>query len=114
MSGVDHAYADCLDRIFESFFESRPARAGRHDRETRDPRIILDIARAEGLLPAPGRTLRITGSKGKGTVARLAAAWLGAQPAPGLGRIGLFVSPNEVEQRDRIRIDGEPDRKSVV
>jgi dihydrofolate synthase/folylpolyglutamate synthase len=108
MSGVDHAYADCLDRIFESFFESRPARAGRHDRETRDPRIILDIARAEGLLPAPGRTLRITGSKGKGTVARLAAAWLGAQPAPGLGRIGLFVSPNEVEQRDRIRIDGEP------
>ncbi|MEO3435060.1 hypothetical protein [Inquilinus sp. CAU 1745] len=98
-------YQSCLDAIFESFLGSRPARLGRHDRDIRDPRAILDIAARHDLLSPPERTVKITGSKGKGTTARLAASWLGAQ---GVGPVGLFISPNEIDQADRIRIDGEP------
>ncbi|HET8727279.1 MAG TPA: hypothetical protein VFO41_07185 [Alphaproteobacteria bacterium] len=106
LPGIDAAYSACLDRIFEDFLAKRAERSGRHDREVRAPEIALGIARAHGLLPSPGSTLAVTGSKGKGTVARLAAAYLAAQP--GLGRIGLFVSPQEIDQVDRIRIDGRP------
>lgn len=56
--------------------------------------------------PPPDRCIRVTGSKGKGTTARLCAERLTAT-RPG-ERIGLFVSPEEFEARDRIRIDGEP------
>lgn len=98
-------YQACLDAIFESFLGSRPARLGRHDRDIRDPGPILDIAARHDLLPPPERTVKITGSKGKGTAARLTASWLGAQEA---GPVGLFISPNEIDQADRIRLDGQP------
>lgn len=110
MGDRDDAYSRCLDRIFEDFLARRPLRLGRHDRELRTPGLVLDIARERGLLPPPARVLKITGSKGKGTVARLAAARLAAAArleADG-GPVGLFVSPNELDQADRIRIDGTP------
>lgn len=99
------AYQACLDAIFVDFLGKRERRAGRHDRESRDPSLILDLARQLDLLPDRRRVIRVTGSKGKGTTARLAAAWLQRQP---VGPVGLFVSPNELDQEDRIRLDGVP------
>jgi len=93
-----------LDEIYRSWLHVQPRVKGRLDRDTRHPGIVADLARELGLLPDPVRMLKITGSKGKGTTARFAADLI-AQARPG-ERVALFVSPHEVEQRDRIRLDG--------
>ncbi len=94
-----------LDEIYRSWLRVQPRVKGKWDRETRNPEIITGIARELGLLPDPARVLKVTGSKGKGTTARFAAD-LVAQAKPG-ARVALFVSPHEVEQRDRIRLAGQ-------
>lgn len=48
--------------------------------------------------------LHLTGSKGKGSTAAMAASVLAATGA----RTGLFTSPHLVSYRERIRVDGEP------
>lgn len=93
-----------LDEIYRSWIRVQPRVKGRLDRDTRHPEIVAGLARDLGLLPDPARVLKVTGSKGKGTTARFAADLL-AQARPGT-RVALFVSPHEVEQRDRIRLDG--------
>ncbi|MGB0683012.1 MAG: hypothetical protein ACPGOV_09905 [Magnetovibrionaceae bacterium] len=91
-----------LDGIYRSYLRVKPLVEGRPDSEARNPAIILDIARLLGLLPAPERILKITGSKGKGTTARMAARLLDRETA---GPVGLFVSPEEVRAPDRMRIN---------
>ena len=49
-------------------------------------------------------SIHITGSKGKGSVAALAAAALGAH---GLS-VGLFTSPHLAQYAERMRVDGRP------
>lgn len=93
-----------LDEIYRSWIRVQPRVKGRLDRDSRHPQIFIGLARDLGLLPDPARVLKITGSKGKGTTARFAADLI-AQARPG-ARVALFVSPHEVEQRDRIRLDG--------
>jgi len=93
-----------LDEIYRSWIRVQPRVKGRLDRDTRHPEIVIGIARDLGLLPDPARVLKVTGSKGKGTTARFAADLI-AQARPA-SRVALFVSPHEVEQRDRIRLNG--------
>ncbi len=71
---------------------------------TRQPWRALDIARQLDCCPDPARTVIVTGSKGKGTVARLVAATLRQAGH----HVGLVVTPEEIEHRDRIRIDNQP------
>lgn len=96
-------YQDALDEIYHWYMDVKPVVKGRFDRDVRDPQIIVGIARKLDLLPDPARTVRITGSKGKGTVSRtLANALIRLQPGP----VGLLVSPEEFEHTDRMQIDG--------
>lgn len=97
---------DALDEIYRSYVRVRPTVAARYDRDVRHPEIVHRIASKLDLRPPRERILKITGSKGKGTTARFAAD-LVAQAKPG-ARVALFVSPHEVEQTDRIRLNGEP------
>lgn len=114
-----------LNGIFSDYLAKRGSAAGGFDRDVRDPAIILNAAADRGLIPAGDRVITVTGSKGKGTVARAAAqALLGLtardadafgaprrhspDDGPGTGRVGLIVSPNEVTQTDRLRLDGVP------
>jgi dihydrofolate synthase / folylpolyglutamate synthase len=63
-------------------------------------RALLDeLGRPERGLPA----IHVTGSKGKGSVATMAAAILGAHGH----RTALFTSPHLASYRERARIDGE-------
>ncbi len=56
------------------------------------------------------RALHITGSKGKGSVAAMSAAVLGAA-----GRsVGLYTSPHLVSYRERIRVRGRPIPRGAV
>ena len=70
----------------------------------------FDLGRMARLCRASGdpqdalATLHVAGTKGKGSVAALAAAWA---RAPGR-RIGLYTSPHLCSLRERIVIDGAP------
>ena len=97
---------EALDEIYRSYLRVRPTVAARYDRDVRHPEIVLGLAEKLGLLPPAGRIVKVTGSKGKGTTARFAAD-LVAQAKPA-ARVALFVSPHEVQQTDRIRLDGKP------
>ena len=96
-------FQDALDEIYHWYMEAKPALKGRFDRDVRDPQIVIGIARALDLLPPPKRILRVTGSKGKGTVSRTLA---NALRRLGSRRVGLVVSPEEFEHTDRMKIDG--------
>lgn len=92
-----------LDYLF-SFFEARHClHTGRFDREVRQPAVFLHIAQSHAVLPRPESTIVITGSKGKGSCARLIAAYLQQQGC----RVGLVLTPEERSHLDRIRIDDQ-------
>lgn len=95
-------YQHSLDLIFESFIAAKPFITGKFDRDVRDPNLLLDIARTHGLIPAPEKIIKVTGSKGKGTVARLAAHALSHYD-----HVGLIISPEEITHLDRLRINGK-------
>jgi dihydrofolate synthase/folylpolyglutamate synthase len=95
-------YTQTLDLIFQSYLAAKPLIAGKFDRDVRNPQIILDVAAQLDLLPPADRVLKVTGSKGKGTVARLCAEALRL-----FGKVGLLVSPEEITHLDRMRIDGQ-------
>lgn len=99
-----HAYDATLAQIYASYLARKPLLAGRPDRDTRDPALCLGVARAAGLIPPPARILKVTGSKGKGTTARMIAEIL--RQTTGL-RVGLFTSPEELTHCDRMRVNGE-------
>lgn len=88
-----------------SFFESRHhLHKGRYDREVRQPAVFLDIAMRHAVLPHPECTIVVTGSKGKGSCARLTVAYLQRQGY----RVGLVLTPEERSHLDRIRISDNP------
>jgi hypothetical protein len=95
-------YQHALDCIFESFIAAKPHLVGKFDRDVRNPNLLLDIARSYDLLPDRKRVIKVTGSKGKGTVVRLIA-----QSLQDHRDVGLIVSPEEITHLDRIRINGQ-------
>ncbi|MGB1111444.1 MAG: hypothetical protein ACPG4N_13870, partial [Gammaproteobacteria bacterium] len=100
-SGAD--LATVIDAIYRPWFQRRSSGQGLLDRERRFPERLIGIADELGCLPVPGHTVRITGSKGKGSVARLIAWSLQAQGH----RVGLVLSPHERDHTDRIRINNQ-------
>jgi len=94
-------YQDTLDLIFKSFIAAKPYIQGKFDREVRKPELLLNVARKLDILPSPEKIIKVTGSKGKGTVARLCASRLADY-----GRVALVVSPEEIDHTDRMQING--------
>jgi dihydrofolate synthase/folylpolyglutamate synthase len=95
-------YQDALDLIFRSFIAAKPFIQGKYDRDVRRPELLLNVAENLGIIPEPEKVLKVTGSKGKGTVARLCAHGL-----QGHGKVGLIVSPEELDHTDRMSINGQ-------
>jgi hypothetical protein len=100
----DTPYQASLDDIYATFMRVKHLNKGRFDRDARQPQRLLAIARERGILPPPQRTIKVSGSKGKGTTARIAARML-QNELPG-SKVGLFVSPEEDDHNDRMRVNG--------
>ncbi len=98
------AYEKALKNIYSSYMAVKKNLSGLFDREYRNPKIILDIAKALNLLPVPQQIIKITGSKGKGTTSRMIACILHKQGK----KTGLLLSPEEFEHTDRMRINEKP------
>lgn len=94
-----------LDEVYRSF-SAAGANPHAHDKDARHPEVIVNLAMHLNLLPTPTRTIKVTGSKGKGTTARFCADLL-QQEVPSAS-VGLFVSPEEAHPFDRIRMNGTP------
>jgi dihydrofolate synthase/folylpolyglutamate synthase len=99
-------YQEALDFIYSTFMRVKDSVKGLYDRDIRAPGRIVSLAEQLDIVPDPSRIVRITGSKGKGTTSRAAAAYLCSTLAA--ERVALFVSPEEIEHTDRIRLNGEP------
>ena len=97
-------YSEAVDYIFGfTNYELTPLRAS--------PASAFQLARLRSLLKrlgdpqASARTVHITGSKGKGSTARMIAALI---ESGSTGPVGLFTSPHLHTPRERIAIDGAP------
>ena len=73
---TDAEYSSCLDDLYSSFMSVKHLVKGKHDSEVRQPERIIKIAKELKLIPPREHLIRITGSKGKGTVSRLVARYL--------------------------------------
>jgi dihydrofolate synthase/folylpolyglutamate synthase len=93
-----------LDYLFSFYEQGYQRQLGKFDRQVRCPHAFLRMASALALLPAPSRTVLVTGSKGKGTCARLLAHYLRQAGY----RVGLVLTPEELTHLDRIRLNGRP------
>ncbi len=100
---AQHTGSDGFDEVFASYVEALGRSRGRPDAQVRAPQVFAAVWRELGCLPPPRRTVLITGSKGKGTTARLVAGNLERAGH----RVGLVVTPEEVRHTDRIRRNGE-------
>lgn len=108
--GIDLAFNEAMDFVYSSFMRKKYLVEGRLDSEIRDPQIILSLAQALDLIPPPEHTIRITGSKGKGTTTRMIAKLLLEEK---IGKIGTIVSPEEFDHNDRFLINGNAPNKET-
>ena len=97
-------FNSAMDGVYRSFMKQKKFVEGKHDRDVRDPSIVLNIARKLELIPDANQIVRITGSKGKGTTSRMIAKILAENIS---GNVGLFVSPEEIDHNDRMSVNGD-------
>lgn len=94
---------DRFDFVFSSYVSHFEKYGSRPDSIARAPWVFAEIWTRQRLVPNPATTILVTGSKGKGTVARQ-IAW-NLQHGH---RVGLVISPEELSHYDRIRINNVP------
>jgi dihydrofolate synthase/folylpolyglutamate synthase len=108
--GEKTAFDRVLDAIYASFMSQKSEVAGKLDKDIRDPGLLIALATKLDLVPPKDCIIRVTGSKGKGTTSRMIAQILKKETG---AKIGLFVSPEELDHNDRMRIDGLPASKEA-
>lgn len=88
------------DYVYRSYLRAQPHLDwAAPDAEKRHPELTRALLR--GMAPDSARTVVVTGSKGKGSVARMAAAILGTA-----GHVGLMTSPHILRFNERFSVDG--------
>lgn len=96
------SFHDAVGYIFSSYVRAKPFRRVGFDKDTRNPAHTRRLLDAIGAPDRGQYNVRVTGSKGKGSTARLLAGVLESQ---GL-RVGLFTSPHLIDYTERIRVNG--------
>jgi len=95
-------FREAVKYMFESYVASKPHRPVGLDRDTRQPWHTRQLLDRMGAPDMRMRNIKVTGSKGKGSTARLIAGLLQTR---GL-RVGLFTSPHMIDYTERIRVSG--------
>lgn len=98
-------YQAVLDDIFKTYLVAKPQLCGRPDRDTRAPLRLVRLGKKLDILPQPENTIIVTGSKGKGSCARLIAK--GLQNIAPHAQVGLVTSPELQDHNDRMKINDE-------
>lgn len=93
--------AACHALMFRSYERVSPNLKG-YDQHTRDTSTTHELLQRAGISTNFAPAITVTGSKGKGSTSMLSAALL-----QGMGcRVGLLTSPNYLDLRERIRLNG--------
>lgn len=95
-------FYDAVHYIFSTYTRSKPHRKDSFDQETRTPQFTKKLLNQLGSPDQHGTTIKVTGSKGKGSTARLLAGILQAHQI----KTGLFTSPHLIDFTERIRVQG--------
>ena len=95
---------EALRFVFSFFDAGFDGRKHLPDSQVRKPEVLAKLVHDLGIAPDPRSTVLVSGSKGKGTTARLIAWSLQVANQ----RVGLVVSPEEIQHLDRIRINNTP------
>ncbi|GGH78223.1 dihydrofolate synthase/folylpolyglutamate synthase [Pullulanibacillus pueri] len=98
-----HTIKEAEDLVYQSFLNAQPFILEADDALTRDISLARQLLDAVGSPDKGLRTILVTGSKGKGSTARLIAALLSHMG----WKVGLFTSPHLVHFTERIRVDGQ-------
>lgn len=88
--------------IYRSYLRAQPHVRASHDRDVRRPELTRELLASVGSPNRGGRFALVTGSKGKGSTARMLSSLLSHMGY----KVGLFTSPHYVHFNERIRIDG--------
>lgn len=92
------------DLIYRSYLRARDFLPKGDDSLTRDIGLTRRLLERIGRPDEGGRFILVTGSKGKGSTARMIAALLAACGH----KVGLFTSPHLLDFTERIRVNGRP------
>lgn len=92
------------DLIYQSYLNARTRLPEADDSVTRRPELTRQLLDILGSPDKAIKSIIVTGSKGKGSTARMIAAILSHH---GL-KVGLFTSPHLIHFNERIRVDGYP------
>ena len=103
-SDVSERKDEALRFVFSFFDAGFASRRHLPDSLARKPQVLAKLINDLGVAPKSSSTVLVSGSKGKGTTARLIAWSLQASN----NRVGLVVSPEEIQHLDRIRINNRP------
>jgi len=97
---------EAIDYVYASYVKAEPHLAFEApDSEKRNPFLTQEIIQKRGGVP----TVLITGSKGKGSVAKMIAEIMGTYV-----KTGLMTSPHILEFRERFQVQGETVSDSVL
>ncbi|MGV3487863.1 MAG: bifunctional folylpolyglutamate synthase/dihydrofolate synthase [Tuberibacillus sp.] len=91
------------DLVYDSFMRAKDFIPHADDSITRDIELTRKLLSCIDNPERGGRYILVTGSKGKGSTARLIASILTEHGF----KVGLFTSPHLIDFRERIRINGE-------
>lgn len=95
-------FYDAVHYIFSTYTRSKPYRQEGFDQETRTPQFTWQLFQQLGSPDHHATTVKVTGSKGKGSTARLLAGILQVHGY----KTGLFTSPHLIDFTERIRVQG--------
>ncbi len=96
-------YQKILDYIYEDFMSIKHKIKEKDDSQVRNPYLLVNLMYKIGIIPDPKKIIKTTGSKGKGTTARICENMIRAS-LPN-AKVAILISPEEICHNDRMRVN---------
>jgi dihydrofolate synthase/folylpolyglutamate synthase len=99
-------YQKILDYIYEDFMSVKYKIKEKDDSQIRNPYLLVNLMHKIGIIPESKKIIKVTGSKGKGTTARICENMIRAS-LPN-AKVAMLISPEEIYHNDRMRVNNIP------